>query len=189
MRPDFTFEQDEFDNSVIAAHLNIPAEFMDEDGYSHEIWAGNLHPKKGWIAWLELKHRTIKREAGAYWDGSYTLKAHVDCAIRINWAPKTYNPFFGCYPYYLYWRDESVIFVYGEKHRIYGCTLSLNGDIDLKEIGHSGYEIRIRNDTVYCDVIGTRIQRFSLPDWHELPEWSIDQAIEAGILYRVEEDN
>lgn len=173
-----TFETDE----PVANVLERPMTYIDEDGYEVRLWAGAVHPDTGWIAWVDYYK---KRPPGQWVDCNYYLRIKVEDVVCHEWTVETYNPYFGCFPGYLSWHGDKVVFVYWEKHRVYGTTLSCKGLEKRIELGKGGAQFCVRENTVFvrrADRDRDKVQRYQIPEWETLPDWTQEEALQHGIL-------
>jgi hypothetical protein len=92
--------------------LKTPENFVDEDGFEWRMIAGTVDEAGRRLAWVERK----ERETGTYMNVHYYLRTRDEQGLGERWEVETYNPYFGCWPEFLQWIDNSVVIIYDEKH-------------------------------------------------------------------------
>ena len=167
----------EADENVLAEKLNRPESHKNKEGFTVKLWGGAIHPTKNWIAWID------------YYEKRYKMKNRVDCNYKLNikvddeqvfeWEVETYNPFFGAITCYVSWHEDLLVYIYLEKHRLYGVTLTIDSLVTQIELGVVGVEFDIRNDIVYILPASNYqglVKRYSIPSWKELSPISVEDA-------------
>lgn len=186
---DFIFNKHpgEISLSVIADRLKRPIEYTNDDGFKIQICGGAIHPNKIWITWIDYNEKT---DPTAGWiDCAYYLRVKADDKQILEWNVETYNPFFGAITCYVDWHGDQIVYVYLEKHRLYGVTLTLAGDIYKVELGRVGSEFRIDDDVLSLMQVENYqglIKQFRIPSWQELPSLTEDVARKQGIIEEIE---
>lgn len=131
-------------NAKIAEALNREEAYKDGI-YLVQIWGGDVHPRKNWVAWVDF----YQDKGDASWiRDKYIFRVQVDGRQTLEWEVETYNPAFGMIPFYFHWHGDEVIFMYIEKHDIYGVTASTNAIKHRVELGHNTTTIDLVDDVV-----------------------------------------
>jgi hypothetical protein len=178
---DFTYNPVGEDVDALAIALNRPVKYVDDDGFSVELQTGAIHPKKGWLVWIDYYEK--KPEKG-WTDCNYYLRVQINGQIAMDWTVETYNPYFGCHVAYIAWHEEVLVLIYTEKHCCYGASLSLKEATKRVELGHLAVELCVRGDDAFI-YDRHNLKRYKLPTWEELPSPTIQEGIELGILEEV----
>jgi len=169
--------------NVVAERLNIPAQYIDDEGYEIEITTAAIHPEEDMYCWVQCqaKEYTHYPNVGYFVDVAFHLLAVVNGKLALAWEIETYNPYFGCKVGHLSWLGSNVILIYREKHHSYICSLSTTNDtIVRREISDKWVIVK--------DVLGYRIygesqiRRYALPALERLEPLTEQQAIEAGFI-------
>ena len=116
---------------LIKKYLGTDKEFSDQNNYLHEILAMAI--KGDIVCVIESKEKQIKD----------LLDISIKCKIITNTDVikekdiESYNPFFGCEVHFIEWFEDSVIFVYSEKHNTYIGKYKTGSDIVFQNIGRN----------------------------------------------------
>lgn len=157
--------------------INRPVRFVDETGYEHEITAGAVDSTNQAVAWVQCKSKTLEN---GHVDIEFRLKAQADGRTVIDWVVETYNPYFGCDVRYMAWHDRRVVMVYREKHHTYACSHTLTDERQLVQLTE---EWLVTNSQITCrSQEADLVDCFALPDLHQLPAMSAEEARRSGVL-------
>jgi hypothetical protein len=115
----------------IKEFLGTEKEFTDKDGYLHEILALTKNNEN--ICVIESKEKMVKNLL----DISIKCKILSNGKLIIEKDIESYNPFFGCDVLFIAWIEDSVIFVYTEKHNTYVGKYTIDTDIVFQNIGRT----------------------------------------------------
>jgi len=159
----------ETSNKKIAESLNRSEEYKDGI-YRVRIWGGDVHRDKDWIAWVDF----YDDEGDASWiRDKYMFRIQVDGEQTLEWEVETYNPAFGMIPFYFHWHGDEVIFMYIEKHNIFGVTATTKAIKHRVKLGHQTATINLEDDIVTVKHLPTlddgKLERqYRLPHWEQL---------------------
>ena len=170
---------------ALSTKLNRPVKYMNEYGFDVEIVGGAIHPTKNWIAWVDYYEKTHK-DRGTYWECDYFLRIKVDDTQVFEWNVETYNPFFGALTCHMDWYGDLLVYIYLEKHLLYGVTLTTSELITRVELGLVGVEMTIVDNIVYIlpvlDYEKKILKRYRIPSWEELSPITEDEAFKLGLI-------
>lgn len=165
----------------LAEVLKRDEKYTDVNGFEIDLWGGAIHPTKNWIAWVDLHARTTSK----WIDDRYYFHIQIDGEQVFEWEVETYNPAFGAGTVYLHWHNDEVIYIYYEKHDMYGVTVA-KGEIKHRvNLGVCVSEINIEEDIVRVlpgDRYDGYLKQYRLPDWEELDPLPEAKAREMGLL-------
>ena len=102
----------------------------------------------------------------------------------FEWEVETYNPAFWTHTCYINWHGDQLVYIYTEKHNIYGVTATQDQIATRIEIGKLGGQISIDGDIVFVLPVWKYqgyIQRYRIPEWEELSSITENDAIKQGI--------
>lgn len=171
----------QLDAATIRQALGRSNEFEMEDGYTVRVWGGAIHPEKNWIAWIDY----YDRNTPDWLYCNYYLRIRADNKQVFEWNVETYNPAFGAGTIYIKWHGDQLVYIYMEKHYLYGVTATLDRIVTRIELGKIGTQLRVDEDVVsIVPVIGYQdlILRYHLPDWEVLPPLPEADAINQGLV-------
>jgi hypothetical protein len=100
-----------------AEKIGVPVKYVDADGYEREIIAGAEHDL-GSLAYVQCR----AKEIGQVVDINFHIHLRVSGHPDRSWPIKSYNPYFGCDVGLFTWLEETVLFIYREKHDTYVCV-------------------------------------------------------------------
>lgn len=119
-------------------------------------------------------------------DCNYYLRIQVDGQQVFEWTVDTYNPYFGTQTLYLHWLGEEVIYIYHEKHRIYGVTAALDGIRHQIDIGQDASQMSVDENIVTILPLQRAyagfFDQYRLPDWEKLDPLPEAKAREMRLL-------
>ena len=165
----------------IALALNRPEQYQGDDGFLIRIWGGDIHPSKNWIAWVDLHARTTNN----WIENRYFFRIKVDDKQVFEWEVETYNPAFGTGTVYLHWHDDNIIYIYTEKHDMYGVTATTSEIKHRVRLAVLESQIRVDDDIVRVipmDIYKGFLKQYRLPDWEKLDPPPEAKAREMGLL-------
>ena len=152
---------------VLAEALNRPEKYTDDKGFEVELWGGDIHPSKNWIAWVDLHAKTVN----GWIHDRYYFRIQVDGKQVFEWEVETYNPAFGAVTVYLHWHDDKVIYIYSEKHNIYGVTATTRRIKHRVELGNLATQVELNGDTITTTLRELNANgqlkqvKYRLPNW------------------------
>lgn len=168
-------EPDESGIQLVAHTLGVPIKYVDADGYEVEIIAGAVH-ELGYVAYVECR----SKETGDYVDVNFVIHLRVAGQPNGSWPIETYNPYFGCDVRLFGWLENSVLFIYREKHRTYACVFGPGRPALFRELADDW--------VINGRVIGFwkwkefKVSRLSVPELTRLEPISEKEASDAALL-------
>ncbi len=167
---------------AIAKALNRQVEYR-EGIFNVRIGGGAVHLTKHWVAWVDFYDDV---ESKGWIQDKYHLRIQVDGQQTLDWEVETYNPAFGAITLYMHWHDDNLIYIYAEKHDIYGVTATHNAVRHRVELGLHGTQVHVDQNIVRVIRVEHNPQRiieqYRLPDWTPLDPLPHDKARELGLL-------
>lgn len=169
-------EPDVSEVEAAARILNIPAQYVDAQGYEHEIIAAALDSAHGELAYVSSR----AKEKGSFVDVEILIHLRDAAGGERAWPIQTYNPYFGCDVRYFRWMDRSALLIYREKHRTYACRISSEYGVAFLNI-EDDWIIK-GNTLAFREWKATSVDRVSLPDLQSLGSLPLDEAQAEGLL-------
>lgn len=170
---------------TLAEKLNRAIEYTNEDDFRVHLSGGSIHPTKNWIAWIDYYQKN--NSAGGWVVCNYYLRIKVDDKQVFEWEVETYNPYFGAITLYMKWHDDRLVYIYLEKHAIYGVVFSLEDNVVNRiKLGANGSQLRIDEDILSLVQIESYddglIKQYHIPSWEQLPSITEDVARKKGLI-------
>jgi hypothetical protein len=158
--------------------IGIPVRYVDSDGYEREIIAAAIEGGNGETAYVQCRAKDLGAGDGV--DIDFHIHLRAADGQDLSWPIKSYNPYFGCDVAFFEWIDQSVVFIYREKHDTYACTVAQGAAPVFKTIADDW----VINGRVlgYWDWQETRVSRLTLPALLPLEAISEEEARTQSVL-------